>query len=509
MKWEDDAKEKGIAFGRSRLNKLIREQSKLSSPQEPKFMTLTQEICSNKSLIWVKSLSNYNLYLNTTYYDFIKLYLTNETEQDYHTVFSKLIKKLFRFPTNTYRLQNFELNHTIETNLLKYFIEIISPTCICWSFTNSESINPFLSLIIPLSLQSSILYYTIISISARQLSLLGNNYMENLASSYLSKVFKSLPGMISSKLSQDNITNCDEVLATLAMLCFMEITSNCGNFWLIHLNGAKQFLNHNFKALTTTIGSFVVEYVSMQEVFGETVLYNSISNNQDYGILQQYKYSSDDTISILMGCSPSLLSIIYRITTLAFKLETLDENLDPQVEEAKIIHQRNELELSIANLKQVLPPYEFGEVEIVKILKISEIKRLTTLMFLLVRIDMEHIYRHRTFANDIKTSKPYTATIKNINNLSQKIMELFDSLSGASHSLLWTLFIIGVASSNSEDQRWWVLNKLEELEHIRHSGNVRIARFIVETVWKEKDLNFISNRWLEMLKGKFLSVSLA
>lgn len=524
LKWEDDAEEKGIAFGRSMLNKLMRQQAlkKNLGPDERKVLTLTQEICSNESIIWVKSYSTYNLFLNTNYHDFTKLYIIDgiDAEDSYQSNFSKLTDALFSnsFSTNIdYNNQAvFKYDHAMEAKLFHYFVDDISPYCVSWRLkstnthtSNNPKLNPFLFLIVPLSMQSPILYYAIMATSARQLALLGNGGMDALAKYYLSEVLKLLPELIKNKSLATSSEEWDEVLATVVLLCLIEIS--CGKYWLIHLDGAKEFLNqHRTTAPLTMIGLFSSQYFVMQEVLGETVWYTQTNNDTpEYRVLQQYKYNEDANISILMGCSPSLLSIIHQITQLGHKLELLDDTTDIMEVEEAIIDRRNSLELDLANLNQQLPAYGLYEDEIENIKKIAEIRRLTSLIYLFVRIDIEYFYRHRVSDNDVKSNSSYNGRIKRIQRLSDNIVRLIVSLPASSPALLWTLFVLGIVSTNSEEQRWWLLNKLNELEQGRELGNVKTVRFIIETLWKEKDLDCMSNRWLEMLKGKGLGVSLA
>ncbi|KAK6457371.1 uncharacterized protein RJT20DRAFT_150154, partial [Scheffersomyces xylosifermentans] len=75
--WEDEAIAKGISFGRSKQNKLIRQQTKRSFllPNEKKQLTLSEMLQNDKAIKWVKSTNDRcNLFLNTTYDDFNKIF---------------------------------------------------------------------------------------------------------------------------------------------------------------------------------------------------------------------------------------------------------------------------------------------------------------------------------------------------------------------------------------------------------------------------------------------------
>ncbi|KAG2733246.1 hypothetical protein G9P44_004236 [Scheffersomyces stipitis] len=622
--WEDEAIAKGISFGRSKQNKIIRQQSRRGNllPNEKKQLTLTEMLRNNKNIKWVKSgTDSYNLFLNTTYEDFNKIFdmvtrddlelkkynmphkntnviisvndnahtsnnitvsPASELVVNNHDIFMDLAEhahgydQMFESPssssstsliignpygsnhsnnshnpiefsfnldhffcrtfTSTFNFFNDEFykdNIKLESEIFNYFVNGICPGCVCYpKKSNGASgmipapvtqinpdLNPYLYLVVPLAQRSPIVYKTLVSVASRQLSLLGNSKFDTLSENYTSEVLKALPLLIKEK-QMEKSNNWDEVLATVLMLCFADISSSCGASWLIHLNGAKEFLKvSSIRSNITPVAKFFIRYFVTHEVMGETAWFQNMIISDDE-FLDGLKNDSDERIDLVLGCSPHLISIINQISKLGETYESFeskDRNSKGFMEiQAHILESRDRLESKLTNLNQYLKISELDDESHDNIIKISEIKRLTTLIYLFARIDLEYLHlNHNKPDNDndavlgVKYPKRYTDRLKAIKQVTKKIMGLIQTLPSVSMSLLWTLFIIGIVSVENEEERWFVLSRLIEMERIRELASVKIARQVVETVWKEKDLNCLSNRWKDMIKGKANTISLA
>lgn len=519
LKWEENAESQGIAFGRSKLSLMIRNQALKQNlePGESKVLTLSQQIASDSLQMWVNCSSQSQFFLNVTNENFYKLYNIIEVDNKriYKRNFKKSVSNLFESSfTNTFESIDYFQGENIEICLFNYFANNISPHCLCWIFRKSLdnnsniTLNVFLSHFVPLSNQSSVLYYSILAASARQLTILGYSKFSSSAKYYLSKVLKLLPHVIAKKSASKNYEDWDDVLATMVILCFTEISYKCRGIWLVHLNGAKLLLNQNLiTSSSSNIGMFSIQYILMQEVFGNTI-WNKLQMKEEY-LFQKLNCINNENISLVSGTSLALLSIINKITLLGRKLENLHLYPNRNTVKLNIINERNSLELDLINLRQVQNFEGLDEDEIVLVKKLAEIKRLTALIYLFVKVDIEYLYSGRLSDNDTNFKKLYNEKYKQIAALSTNIIKLIDTLSQVTSALLWTFLIIGVASIDSDEHRCWLLSKLTKLEKVRLSGNVKVARFAIESVWKEHDLDGGPKRWLEIVKFEGLHLSLA
>ncbi|GMG19135.1 unnamed protein product [Ambrosiozyma monospora] len=224
--------------------------------------------------------------------------------------------------------------------------------------------------------------------------------------------------------------------------------------------------------------------------------------------LENLKNNGDVYIDLVLGCSPYLISIIHRVSMLGKCYEELDpesSNSRKSEIENEILEQRDYLENEIKELKQEEQITDESSPESSHYVKIiAEIKRLVTLVYLFARIDLEKLYQSRG-----KITRQHTKRWNSIKKVSKTVIDLLKSLPDAYMSLLWPLFVIGIVSAQDDDERWFVLNCLTKMEKSRELGSVKAAKYVVLTVWKEKDLGYSSVRWKDMVKGRASTLSLA
>lgn len=450
-----------------------------------------------------------------------------------------------------------------EKILLNYFINSICPTCVCYPNKNNNfnninnlssqqpEINPYLHLIVPLALKSQIVMDTIMATSAHQLFKLGNNNYQNLSDIYSERAIENLSNIIIEK-QESQSQDWDEVLATFLMLCFKEISSNCDyrSSWVYYLNCAKHFLkefstNNNFSPLF----KFFARYFVIHEVMGETawlrqkVLDNENNDNNEKSQLSSFNSSSlqkfvkidlnltfnnetgkndiikhllsennilenhDETIDVVFGCCPYLISLIHKISNLGRCYEDLElEPITTMKEfEIYIINQRNQIQLEIENLNQRTQFFEEIDNQSENCIKIiAEIKRLSTLLYLFARVDLETLHYNKGII-----TKYYTEKYNYMKNVKSKLTKLYKMLPECPMSLLWPLFVLGLMSETEDTERWFVLDKLFYLQKARELGSVKTAKDVVIAVWKELDLGLTKFRWKDMIKGRAESLSLA
>lgn len=455
-----------------------------------------------------------------------------------------------------------------EKSLLRYFIEAICPSCICYPNPSSKSppksfakgpfnlsqseANPYLNLIVPLALQSQIVMDALMAASAHQLFILGNSSYEKISDAYSERTMKQLTDIVKYK-QLSHSTNWDDFLAAILMLCFKEISSDRDyRSWVSYLNCAKHFLK-KFGSQNTfsPLYKFFARYFIIHEVIGETAWIQKKVNEQDFvntefgdelslpsnvvsidlnfslsreAVLdditrylpngtpfdENYYSSSNDkdiAIDLVFGCCPYLITLIHKISNLGRCYEDLElEPVSTREEfEKYILIQRDDIQLEVVNLKQkiqLLP--EITDQSEFCIKTIAEIKRLSTLLYLFARIDLETFYY-----NNGRVTNQYSEKLSYMQDVKARLITLFKNLPECPMSLLWPLFVLGLVAATDDDERWFILDKLVHLQKARELGNVKTAKDVVLTIWKERDLGLIPFRWKDMIRGKTESLSLA
>lgn len=184
-----------------------------------------------------------------------------------------------------------------------------------------------------------------------------------------------------------------------------------------------------------------------------------------------------DEIDTLMGCSRGLMTLIRETSTLASKVTSCLRSRNLTVAESRTFTMsRDVIERSLYALKQSLPP---GIINSSDLVKIAETKRLAAILHLRERlsiIPMVHVSTASTTAQG-----DYKA------DLVISIISLISSLPDSS-TLLWPLFVLGNTQLLEEDRRF-VLERLDNIQRLRNLGSVRQARLMVEDVWKRSDLD--------------------
>jgi len=146
------------------------------------------------------------------------------------------------------------------------------------------------------------------------------------------------------------------------------------------------------------------------------------------------------------------------------------------VREAGIRRRRDDIERRLHSLKQKLArrPWDTDGVTDSRqeIEAVAESKRLSTLLYLYVRID---------------SAAPHNPHIVRITS---RILSLLPLIGVATNTILWPLFMVGVmgVQSQRDEDKKLVLQLFHALQSTRQLGNVKRARRTVEEVWKTREL---------------------
>lgn len=454
-----------------------------------------------------------------------------------------------------------------EKTLLRYFIDAICPSCICYPnqadmnsqnslvgdpfSANQSKANPYLNLIVPLAMQSQIVMDALMAASAHQLFILGNSSYETISDAYSEKTIKQLTIIIKHK-QESQSTDWDDFLAAVLMLCFKEISSDRDyRSWVSYLNCAKHFLQRfSSQNSFSPLYKFFARYFIIHEVIGETAWIQKRANEHDFNSLEMGSelalpsdvvtidlnfslnresglnditkylpndssnggyYSStsekDTAIDLVFGCCPYLITLIHKISNLGRCYEDLEmEPLSTRKEfEEYILNQRDDIQSEVEKLDQRIQLFpEINDQSEYCIKTIAEIKRLSTLLYLFARVDLETLYY-----NNGHVTAQYLEKFEYMKSMKARLINLFKNLPQCPMSLLWPLFVLGLVAATDDEERWFVLDKLVYLQKARELGNVKTAKDVVLAIWKERDLGLISFRWKDMIRGKTESLSLA
>ncbi|KAF3768149.1 hypothetical protein M406DRAFT_70243 [Cryphonectria parasitica EP155] len=202
-------------------------------------------------------------------------------------------------------------------------------------------------------------------------------------------------------------------------------------------------------------------------------------------------------------CSKSLLRLISAITSLADSkwsaLHALKNDMTPG-ENSSVASCMETYEHQRHMLERQLYQHSFHEKHTSETEEdeeerhISGVKRLAALMYFYARVD---------------ESGPYES---HMGRLTEEILQLLPRVSLRTNTLLWPLFIVGTLGirPESDDNRILVLRTLDALQRTRQLGCVRKARFVIEDVWKARDLSLTdAARGWSILDGKHGNISLA
>lgn len=566
LKWEDEMFTRGLAFGRSRINRKnfgrnnsleIKENgvnfNELSIlpkkvPLKKKYIFLNTTINDIKSVYEISgkqlALNNKAASINcfesdafdtpddvqncqvlSTDIHFIKQHDSiwdSYNGSDFEHYLSSFTNHLCDYATyfplgNNLSFFPFGYN-TSDYNLFQYFVKNICPVCICNSKKetysdaiplmkfNSDMMNPYLKFIVPLGMKSELLFKTVVAISANELNIVhGHRFFEDIAHSFISYVLKELPKEISVRKTTRSNT-WDEILATILMLCFADISSNCGRMWISYLNEAKEFIRYFIDSqVEGELSKFVLRYFISHEIMGQTAWSDQQSNFWRDSLFENLKYDYDTNIDLVLGCCPFLLTLVNNITLLGDYVETLDFRLKHTKDTIResILRQRDQLEFELVHLEQKSFLEEDNESSLFVQL-IAEVKKIAAILYLFLRVDQELYY-----ALGKCYYKQYNLRLRSAKSWVLKAIDLMKKMDTSSMSLLWPLFIVGVVSYDDDDCRYFVLQRLEDMENSRSLANVRMAKLIIETLWKEKDLGCLSLTWKDMMGGRADTISLA
>ncbi|KAI1850704.1 hypothetical protein JX266_003986 [Neoarthrinium moseri] len=290
---------------------------------------------------------------------------------------------------------------------------------------------------------------------------------------YKAKALRSL----SSSLSADSVGITETQLATSMMLCVYNVFDESEGNWSLHLNGAKNIL-HNLANIRGGYVryNFLYTWFLYHEVLGE--FSNPLQYYPDGPISLHFRRDMHlDTAVIVgsLGCSVEVMEIISYVNGLrALELSGDSTSLSAE-EKSRHNDERHAIENRLSSLDQRLDSVYANRLtqhQRTMILTTAELYRLATYLYFQrccitgQASELRGMYLDQAFhvlrSLDICTSP-------------------------------WPLFVIA-CESETDEQRIEVLQMLDMMVSERSIGNIYVLRDIIESFWKQQDLQADNGR---------------
>ncbi|KAI0526696.1 fungal-specific transcription factor domain-containing protein [Xylaria bambusicola] len=357
--------------------------------------------------------------------------------------------------------------HERESHLLSYYHDKLSRMI---STINVN--NGFRDDLIPMALSSDGkashgLRNAILAVSAFHL------WGPEHAFSYKAEAIRSL----SSSLSTESFGTTETQLATSMMLCVYNVFDETEGNWSLHLYGAQKILHQ----LASIHGGhlayrFLYTWFLYHEVLGgfSQPLKQWPNGPASLRLLRDTRFDTSMIIGSL-GCSVEVMEIISCVNMWrAMELQGYDVAMPGQEKPNKATEYKA-LENRIFVLTQRLDPRHeehLSRHDRIRTLATAELYRIAT-----------YLYLHRIGS---------TETSQDTKSLYiHQALQILGSLEVCTSP--WPLFVIACETEN-DDQRISILRTLDRMDVERHIGNVFVLRHIIESFWKQQDLQADSGK---------------
>ncbi|KAJ8126763.1 hypothetical protein O1611_g6876 [Lasiodiplodia mahajangana] len=279
---------------------------------------------------------------------------------------------------------------------------------------------------------------------------------------------------LSSSLSTESFGTTETQLATSMMLCVYNVFDETEGNWNVHLYGAQKILYELARKHGGQLAySFLYTWFLYHEVLGG---FSQPLNQWPHGpaSLQFLRDAHFDTSKIIgsLGCSVEVMEVISHVNT--WRAIDLVGECTPLTEQRRAIEHKA-LENRLGLLTQRLDPRHeecLTKADRTRTLATAELYRVATCLYL-----------NRVGSPD--------ASQEVRSGLLQHALEVLGSLKVCTSP--WPLFVIA-CETETDDQRIHILRTLDCMDEERHIGNVFVLRHIIESFWKQQDLQADSGR---------------
>jgi hypothetical protein len=336
--------------------------------------------------------------------------------------------------------------------------------------------NGYKHVILPIVFNSPLLMKSVLAVSANHLRFLDPRY-HITALRYRGSTLKSLQRLISNP----RIDSKSELLSTILMLCFFDISDGCQSDWIKHIKGARRIMmqpstTHDAHSSTAVV-TFLAQYFASHNIMAYTALADpskekSLKTGGEFWLRQIIR--PEQEIDCIVGCSKELMSIILDISG------RVRETRNPRTPacstaEADQISWKHSIEAKLQVLEQHVPPSSCPISAATARLRYTAAAFRDAALILLQYVDPR-----RACSADMKTRQWVTSILCLLNNCPV-------DPTGSRSSSLWPFFI-AACHVESDEERMFVLKRFHSMESRKRFGNIRPVREVVECVWKRRDL---------------------
>ncbi|GLA00171.1 hypothetical protein AnigIFM60653_007240 [Aspergillus niger] len=496
LKWESNYRDRGIAFGRSRLNRKSPDHPTGAPGRDSTFPEDTTWVAIPTVQSWA--------FVNNDTSLIRRLYAEEQGYTEPHllpavdarTALGELgprepASSFTTSPPDTAQLmdikeamlQNLQsplslfpsLDDLGNQVLFDYYVNQICPRTV----QSPLSMSPFASVILPYCVSAPpTVLQAIQALAACHWSQSDPRYSE-LSLQLKARVLNHLRHRINTH-PQDIVTEDPEILVIMMFLCLYDIVDDCNQQWIIHLQGAKDIIRLrrrqqiSLKGATQgvqqdPVSSFTELFFAFQDVMGRT----ACGKAELFG--STYWREEDTTINPWMGCSPALVSILFSIMDLSRSRRHViaDEGHEAFNVRASALINR------LKGIKQEMQID--GDSQVIQ--RIAELKRMTSIVYLNCAL------------YGLTPSDSITKTY--VRKILKDIVELLAM--EPSCQVVWPLFVGAVEldpldlaitldpdTGKMTDGRRLVLELLMKMSKSSVSSVTR-ARVVIEQVWKSRD----------------------
>lgn len=341
--------------------------------------------------------------------------------------------------------------------------------------------NGYKHVIIPILLNSSLLMRSVLAVSANHLRFQDTRYHVT-ALQYRGSTLRSLQRLISNP----GKTSKSELLSTILMLCFFDISDGCQSDWTKHLKGARQVMMQPYSSpdahSATEVITFLAQYFASHSIMAYTALADprkekSLKAGGKFWLKQIIR--PEQEIDAIVGCSKELMGIILDISS------RVRDARNPRISmcseaQADQITWKQAMDLRLQTLQQTVPssPHTTS-ISASRLQYTAEAFRDAALLLL-------------QYLDPQPPSLSASRTRQWVTDILFLLEKCPINPSGSRSSSLWPLFIAACHVENDEE-RLLLLGRFHNMESRKRFGNIKPVREVVEWVWRRSDLRSNDN----------------
>ncbi|KAL3421907.1 fructosyl amine:oxygen oxidoreductase [Phlyctema vagabunda] len=263
-------------------------------------------------------------------------------------------------------------------------------------------------------------------------------------------------------------TSSNHILVAMLLLCLFDITDNCQTSWPTHVAAASNLITKGNKgSLEPSLVAFVSKFFTTRDVMGRSACGQRAK-------FREIAWEHPQEVDYTMGCSSELLMIISSINDVS-RLMAQNQEDDKESLTARVIA----LETQLENLVQLLPGSELPDAAALVLVQTSSLVHNAAKIYLFTVLH---------------AAQPSTHLIRQLVTQQVQLLKEMTSLRSAH---LWSIFVTALYASEDEE-RIFFLERFELLKAAPATrGSTQAAQAVVETVWKKRDLDMVSDHPLE------------